>query len=246
MFAADGMRPDLMERYADKGLMPTLPRPDAERRSGRATACCRASRRTQGSAGRRSPPAPGPVSTARRTTHSTAQAPRSTRRRASPRPGSSRPTRCSQSAERAGEDGRRRRVGRGPRLVPAIQGPVVDFRTFIGGRGIVLNFDLPGQPALAQSFGVQYQRQTLADAPLAPAVGGWSNVPTSFSTPKQTTFTHATARSRVAGSGTSTSTTRRTTARQLRPRADRQQRRQRRTATRRSRTSAGTNGRTRS
>jgi 2',3'-cyclic-nucleotide 2'-phosphodiesterase (5'-nucleotidase family) len=69
-------------------------------------------------------------------------------------------------------------------LVPALQGPVVDFRTFIGGRGIVLNYDLPGQPAGANAFGVQYQRVTLADA------AGWTNVPASFSPAKQTSFTH--------------------------------------------------------
>ena len=78
-------------------------------------------------------------------------------------------------------------------LRPELQGPVVDFRTFIGGRGIVLNYDLPGQPALANSFGVQYQRQTLADA------AGWTNVPASFSPAKQTTFTHANAQ--IPGGG---------------------------------------------
>jgi len=69
-------------------------------------------------------------------------------------------------------------------LVPALQGPVVDFRTFFGRRGIVLNFDLPGQPAGAIAFGVEYQRVTLADAT------GWSNVPASFSPAKETQFTH--------------------------------------------------------
>jgi 2',3'-cyclic-nucleotide 2'-phosphodiesterase (5'-nucleotidase family)/predicted AlkP superfamily phosphohydrolase/phosphomutase len=78
-------------------------------------------------------------------------------------------------------------------LVPALEGPVVDFRSFFGGRGIVLNYDLPGQPALANSFGVQYQRVNLADA------SGWTNVPASFSTAKETFFTHND--SRIPGGG---------------------------------------------
>ena len=78
-------------------------------------------------------------------------------------------------------------------LRPELQGPVIDFRTFIGGRGITLNFDLPGQPALANSFGVQYQQPGVTDA------SGWTNVPASFSTAKQTTFTHA--NSQIRGNG---------------------------------------------
>ena len=79
-------------------------------------------------------------------------------------------------------------------LVPALQGPVVDFRTFFGGRGIVLNYDLPGQPAGANAFGVQYQRVDLADA------AGWTNVPASFSPAKQSQFTRQRhARSRTDG-----------------------------------------------
>ncbi len=48
-------------------------------------------------------------------------------------------------------------------LVPALQGPVVDFRSFFSRRGIVLNYDLPGQPAGANAFGVDYQRVDLDD-----------------------------------------------------------------------------------
>ena len=60
-------------------------------------------------------------------------------------------------------------------LVPAVQGPVVDFRSFFSNRGILLNYDLPGQPAGANAFGVSYQRVDLDPA------AGWTNVPASFS-----------------------------------------------------------------
>lgn len=76
-------------------------------------------------------------------------------------------------------------------LTPALQGPVVDFRSFFGRRGIVLNFDIPGQTA--SSFGVEYHRRTLADAT------GWTAVPDSFSPAKETFFEHKDTR--IPGGG---------------------------------------------
>ena len=64
-------------------------------------------------------------------------------------------------------------------LVPALQGPVVDFRNFLSNRGILLNYDLAGQPAGAAAFGVSYQRVDLD------AAAGWTNVPASFSPARQ-------------------------------------------------------------
>ena len=58
---------------------------------------------------------------------------------------------------------------------PRAAGPVVDFRTFFSNRGVLLNYDLPNQPAGANSFNVSYQRISLQ-----PAVG-WTNVPLSNS-----------------------------------------------------------------
>jgi 2',3'-cyclic-nucleotide 2'-phosphodiesterase (5'-nucleotidase family)/predicted AlkP superfamily phosphohydrolase/phosphomutase len=74
---------------------------------------------------------------------------------------------------------------------PPLQGPVVDFRSFFGRRGVALNFDLPGQPAGANAFGVEYQRlgapgESGIDA-LNPATG-WTNVPPSFSPAMELTF----------------------------------------------------------
>src|SRR5688572_10605673 len=87
-----------------------------------------------------------------------------------------------QAAERAGKSVVAMEWVAARSYVPALQGPVVDFRSFIGGRGITLNFDIPGQTSSA--FGVQYQQQELA------AASGWTNVPSSFSPAKQTSFTH--------------------------------------------------------
>ena len=80
-----------------------------------------------------------------------------------------------QSAERAGKKIVSVEWSGARNLVPDLKGPVIDFRTFFSNRGILLNYDLPGQPAGANAFGVSYQRVDLDPA------AGWSNVPASFS-----------------------------------------------------------------
>ncbi|MGQ0670575.1 MAG: alkaline phosphatase family protein, partial [Actinomycetota bacterium] len=80
-----------------------------------------------------------------------------------------------QAAERAGKSVVSMEWVGSRGLLPALQGPVVDFRTFFSNRGVLVNFDLPGQPAGADAFGVSYQRVDLD------AAAGWTNVPDSFS-----------------------------------------------------------------
>jgi 2',3'-cyclic-nucleotide 2'-phosphodiesterase (5'-nucleotidase family)/predicted AlkP superfamily pyrophosphatase or phosphodiesterase len=192
LFASDGMRPDLMERYARKGLMPTyheLMRNGVRGRNGL----------VQGF-----PPNtgvgwytlatgtwPGEHGSTNNTFHRTGDAFNNSTSFAAT--GILQADTELQAAERAGKKIASIEWVGARGLVPAIQGPVVDFRTFIGGRGIVLNYDLPGQPALANSFGVAYQRQTLVDAT------GWTNVPASFSPAKETSFTQSNAQ--IPGGG---------------------------------------------
>ncbi len=88
-----------------------------------------------------------------------------------------------QAAERAGQKVVSMEWVGARNYVPALQGPVVDFRSFFSNRGVLLNYDLPGQPALANTFGVSYQRVELDDA------AGWSNVPVSYSPAKQEQLT---------------------------------------------------------
>src|SRR5512147_560555 len=66
-----------------------------------------------------------------------------------------------QAAERAGKVVVSVEWSGSRNLVPVLNGPVVDYRTFFSNRGILLNYDLPGQPAGANTFGVKYQRVTL-------------------------------------------------------------------------------------
>jgi 2',3'-cyclic-nucleotide 2'-phosphodiesterase (5'-nucleotidase family) len=93
-----------------------------------------------------------------------------------------------QAAERAGKTVVSMEWVAARGYVPALQGPVVDFRSFFGRRGIVLNFDIPGQTAAA--FGVEYQRVGAPASGIAALsnASGWTNVPTSFSTAKQLQF----------------------------------------------------------
>ena len=88
-----------------------------------------------------------------------------------------------QAAERAGKDVVSVEWVAARGYVPALQGPVVDFRSFFSRRGILLSFDLPGQPAGANKFGVDYFRVGLDPAT------GWTNVPPSFSPALQETLT---------------------------------------------------------
>ena len=93
-----------------------------------------------------------------------------------------------ESAERAGKKVVSVEWAGGSRTQTALKGPVVDYRNFYSNRGLWTNYDVSGQPAGANAFGVQYQRFGLADA------GGWSNVPASYSPAKQGTLTSARTR----------------------------------------------------
>ena len=183
-FAADGMRPDLVDKYAKKGSMPTmrdLMRKGLKGKNGL----------IQGF-----PPNtgvgwytlstgtwPGEHGSTNNTFHRTGES-NFNNSTSFATPGILQADHIAQAAERDGKTVVSMEWVGSRGLVPALQGPVVDFRTFLGGRGIVLNYDLPGQPAGANAFGVQYQRVDLADA------AGWTNVPASFSPAKQTSFTH--------------------------------------------------------
>ena len=192
LFASDGMRPDFMERYARRGIMPTfkdLMKHGVRGRNGL----------KQGF-----PPNtgvgwytlatgtwPGEHGSTNNTFHRTGAGFDTTTSFATP--GILQADTLLQAAEREGKTVVALEWVGARGLSPALQGPVIDFRTFIGGRGIALNFDLPGQPALANSFGVQYQRQDLG------AATGWTNVPTSNSPAKEATFTQA--NSQIPGNG---------------------------------------------
>jgi 2',3'-cyclic-nucleotide 2'-phosphodiesterase (5'-nucleotidase family)/predicted AlkP superfamily phosphohydrolase/phosphomutase len=179
LFAADGMRPDLVERYAARGVMKTM---DDLLDDG-----------VRGVNGLQQgfPPNtgvgwytlatgtwPGEHGSTNNTYHRVGE-PSFNNRTAFSATGALQADSIQQAAERAGKTIVSLEWVGTRSLVPAVQGPVVDFRTFFSDRGVLVNYDLPGQPAGANAFGVAYQRVDLDDA------AGWTNVPRSYSPARQ-------------------------------------------------------------
>src|SRR5512143_1113637 len=180
-FAADGMRPDLMERYASQGYLPTysmLMEQGVKGLNGLVQAF---------------PPntgvgwytlATGTYPSEHGSTNNTFFRTGDSfgNRTAAFSNGVLQADTLPEAAERAGKKVVSVEWAGGSRTMTALQGPVVDYRNFYSNRGLWTNWDVPGQPAGAAAFGVQYQRYDLADA------AGWTNVPASYSTAKQGTF----------------------------------------------------------
>ena len=176
LYASDGMRPDLMERYAGLGLMPTYAELLA---TG-----------VRGDNGLKQvfPPntgvgwhslATGAWPSTHGSTNNTffRQGESSFSNRTSPLStnGMLQADTLPQAAERSGKTVVSMEWVGARTYVPALQGPVVDFRNFLSNRGILANYAVPGQPAGANTFGVSYQRVDLD------AAAGWSGVPASNS-----------------------------------------------------------------
>jgi 2',3'-cyclic-nucleotide 2'-phosphodiesterase (5'-nucleotidase family) len=180
-FSADGMRPDLMEKYARQGVMPTY-----------------AGLMEQGVRGDNGlvqafPPntgvgwytlATGTYPSEHGSTNNTffRAGDSFNNRTAAFSAGVLQADTIAEATERAGKKVVSVEWSGASRTMTPLQGPVVDYRNFYSNRGLWTNWDVPGQPAGANAFGVQYQRNDLADAT------DWSNVPVSNSPPKQGTF----------------------------------------------------------
>jgi 2',3'-cyclic-nucleotide 2'-phosphodiesterase (5'-nucleotidase family)/predicted AlkP superfamily phosphohydrolase/phosphomutase len=174
-FAADGMRPDLMERYAAEGAMPTYQQlMDAGVRGDNGLVQAFPPNTGVGWYTLATGTYPGEHGSTNNTFHRTGEANFNNRTSFSAT-GILQADTLQQAAERAGKTLVSVEWVGSRGLVPALQGPVVDFRSFFSGRGILLNYDLPGQPAGANAFGLSYQRVDLDPA------AGWTNVPASFS-----------------------------------------------------------------
>jgi 2',3'-cyclic-nucleotide 2'-phosphodiesterase (5'-nucleotidase family) len=180
-FAADGMRPDLMQKYGGEGLMPTY-----------ASLVARGVRGDNGMVQGFPPNTgvgwytlatgtyPGEAGSTNNTFHRTGDD--FNNRTAAFSGGVLQADSLAEAAERAGKKVVSVEWAGGSRTMTALKGPVVDYRNFYSNRGLWTNWDVPGQPAGATAFGVQYQRYDLANA------AGWSNVPASYSPAKQGVF----------------------------------------------------------
>ena len=177
-FASDGMRPDLVDKYAAQGVMPTM------------ASLMAAGVKGQNGLLQGFPPNtgvgwytlasgtwPGEHGSTNNTFHRIGEG-NFNNRTSFATTGMLQADTIQQAAERANKKVVSMEWVASRNLVPALQGPVVDFRNFYSNRGILLNYDLPGQPAGANAFGVSYQRvgaPASGLAALAPA-SGWTNV----------------------------------------------------------------------
>ena len=185
-FASDGMRPDLMEQYAAEGLMPTY-----------ADLMAKGVRGDNGLLQGFPPNTgvgwytlatgayPGEHGSTNNTFHRTGEG-NFNNSTSFATTGLLQADTIQQAAERAGKTVVSLEWVGSRNLVPALQGPVVDFRSFFSRRGVLVNYDIPGQPAGANSFGVDYFRVDLDPA------AGWTNVPESFSPAMQEKLTNTT------------------------------------------------------
>jgi 2',3'-cyclic-nucleotide 2'-phosphodiesterase (5'-nucleotidase family) len=181
MFASDGMRQDLMERFAAEGAMPTYSSVIAQGVEGlNGLSQAFPGNTGVGWATLATGAYPSEHGSTNNTFHRTGDT--FTNSTSGFGTGILQADTIMQSAERAGKTVVSMEWVASRGLSPALQGPVVDFRTFFSNRGVLLNYDLPGQPAGANEFGVSYQRVDLDDA------AGWTAVPDSFSPAKQETL----------------------------------------------------------
>lgn len=189
-FAADGMRQDLAERFAERGRMPTMAR---LLRSG--------VRASDGGLLTQAPPNtgagwyslatgawPGVHGSTNNTFHINGQTfSGSTSSFAAT---ALRAETIAQSAERGGKKVVQIEWAGG--RVGAINGPTLDFRTFLSGRGVATNYISPSDDAaFVASFGLQFDHPAgFAGRPAFPGAAptdasGWTNVPPSFSPAKE-------------------------------------------------------------
>lgn len=182
-FAADGMRPDLMDKYVAEGAMPAYADLLARGVKGDNGLVQAFPPNTGvGWASLATGTYPGEHGSTNNTFHRQGE-PNFGDRTSAFQTGILQADTIQQAAERAGKTVVSVEWVASRGLEPALQGPVVDFRSFFSGRGVLVNFDLPGQPAGADAFGVVYDRVDLDPA------AGWVNVPNSFSPAMQEQLT---------------------------------------------------------
>lgn len=187
-FASDGMRPDLMEKYAADGIMPTY-------KSLMNAGVRGANGLLQGF-----PPNtgvgwytlatgtwPGEHGSTNNTFHRTGES-NFNNRTSFATTGILQADSLPQAAEREGKTVVSVEWVGARNFVPALQGPVVDFRSFFSTRGVLAAPLNAAEQAGAATFGISYQVASFA------AASGWSNVPAGdpAAPPQETLLTVAT------------------------------------------------------
>jgi len=201
LFSSDGMRPDLVDRYVAEGAMPTYAQLIASGLKG------------DNGLVQAFPPNtgvgwhtlgtgtyPGEHGSMNNTYHRVGEG-NFNNRTSFATTGALQADHIAQAAERAGKKVVSLEWVGTRNLVPAISGPVVDFRNFYSNRGVLVNYVLPGGEAGALAQGVSYQQTgerdtsgrsapvNLYDVPDMTAAIGWDpSVPASYSPAQQAQF----------------------------------------------------------
>jgi len=178
LFASDGMRPDLVDKYAAQGVLPTMSDLMADGVKG------------QNGLLQGFPPNtgvgwytlatgtwPGEHGSTNNTFHRTGEGNFNDRTGFADSVSTRLPTgvlqadTIQQAAERAGKTTVSVEWVGARNYVPALQGPVVDFRTFFSRRGVLTFPVIANEQAGAATFGLSYQVAAFAPA------AGWTNTP---------------------------------------------------------------------
>jgi 2',3'-cyclic-nucleotide 2'-phosphodiesterase (5'-nucleotidase family)/predicted AlkP superfamily phosphohydrolase/phosphomutase len=174
LFAADGLRQDIVERYAGQRRLPGFADLLRHGASGRDGGMLTGAPPNTGAGWYTMATGawPGVHGSTNNTFHINSQSFASSTSAFSPT------VLQAETIAQAAERGGRRVIqlewagGRGG----AISGPTVDFRSFFSGRGVTTNYVSPSdRPSLISTFGLQYDQVTLAPAT------GWTDVPRSYS-----------------------------------------------------------------
>jgi len=185
-FAADGLRQDLVESYAASGAMPTMAKLlRAGAKAGGGGLLTQAPPNTgAGWYSLATGAWPGVHGSTNNTFHVNGQA--FTSRTAAFDTGVVQAETLAQAAERGGKKVAQIEWAGG--RVGLTDGPTVDYRTFLSGRGVTTNYiAATDDAAFTASFGLQFDHPTgFAGQPAFPAAlpspaTGWTNVPVSYS-----------------------------------------------------------------
>jgi hypothetical protein len=196
-FAADGMRQDLVERYAAQGRMPTMRSllRSGVKASGDGLLTQAPPNTGAGWYTLATGAWPGVAGSTNNTFYINGSASFASNRTAAFDEGTLQVESIAQSAERGGLKVAQVEWAGGREA--SIKGPTVDYRTFHSGRGVTTNFIGTGEnqlyddESMIRSLGVQFDHPAgyagqAAFAGAAPAAAsGWTNVPASYSPAKQ-------------------------------------------------------------
>lgn len=185
-FAADGMRQDMVENYSSQGLLPNMAAMLKSGASSGENGILTQAPTNTGAGWYTLATGAWPAVTGSTNNTFHANGASFSSRKAAFDAGVLQAESIAQAAERGGK--RVAQIEWSGGRNAAIEGPTVDYRLFLSGRGVATNYIDPADiPSFVASFGLQFDHPAgyAGQAPYAPALPspavGWTNIPLSFS-----------------------------------------------------------------